>query len=296
MEKLLTQKLTNGEFLSENADIAPVNWESVSAPFSTTEVVNVNSQDWVISETQLDSRTEHQTYRTATGQVVHWKAADGMFEPFYESVAYELGSSAGVSFPFTSPAFFTGSGGVIVLGVVSLVLFTTTLAALPEEAREVFFLRCNKTTFVGESVLAVWWRNFDWSNKFDSVAVGFMGENTNKLYYYVFDHSHIYRDPSGERNIENLQSYSISGNFWQRKYLKFNFFDCVPFIEKIEKIPEEFIREVFTKWAEKIGNIDKPNMDKYLSKASEFSEFLIQSKNTLRRELELFFQGVSFAS
>ena len=296
MEKLLTQSLISDEFFSENIGVTPVEWQSIDSPFCVTEVVDINSQNWATSETQLDSRPTHHTYKTASGRDVHWKAADDIFEPFYEGVAYELGISAGASFPYTAPAYIVSSDGSLVLGVVSFALFSTTIADLSDYGKQILFTNVNKTMFIGESVLAVWWRNFDWSNKFDSVAIGCQNGSKNKLSYYPFDHSHIYRGPSGKMDLIELEKYNISYNFWQRKYVNFGFAECEPFVEKIENMSDEKIKTSCVGWATKIGNVDISNKDNYFKMASEFAGFLLRSKKLLRRELELFFQGVNFAS
>lgn len=300
MEKLIVESLTSNEFISENIGVTPVEWQSIDSPFCVTEVVDVNSQGWMDNETQLDSRTSHHTYKTVEGQVIHWKTADGFYEPLYEGVAYELGICASLSLPFTAPAYLTNPDGSVTFGTVSFVLFSTTLSTifsnLSDDFKVVFFSKVNKTLFIGESVLAVWLRNYDWSNKFDSVAIGCINGDTSKLYYYTFDHSHIYKGPSGtDRDLVALNDYNIFQNYWQKKYLNFSFADCMPFIEKIESIADEKIREVCSKWATKIGSVDIANNKKYVEMASEFAEFLTQSKKGLRRELGLFFQGVSYA-
>lgn len=159
-----------------------------------------------------------------------------------------------------------------------------------------FLANCNTTALIGESVLTAWWRGSDWSNKFDSVAIGTLTTIPNAFFYYVFDRSHIYIGPNGDLRKEDLQTYSLEANFWSRHYIYFGFQECLKFIEKIENLANEVINELCIGWATRLGQVDKVNSGKYLECALGFASTLNNNKRILRRELDLFFQGARLTS
>lgn len=286
---------SNCESSLEDIEITPLNWSQNPSPFSTAEAINVPRQGWTLSSAQLDphKRGDHSDYQTQSGDIVHWKQEDGPYEPLYECIAYGLGCQVGVSSPPITAAFATTTEGVIILGTVSFALFTATLFNSTEEKRIQFFKNCDKSSFICESVLAVWWRNYDWADKFDSIAIGKLPESPNKYYYYVFDRSHIFRGPKRERPDEIIDNVDITRCLWHHpEYFELNFSKCSPFIEKIENIPNRLIKKTCFSQADKLSTIDVKNSTLYQVMAEELSSFLVRGKLTLRGELENYFSSL----
>lgn len=296
MERIKQQSLTKNELLSSANQIKAFDWKLVEySSFSTSEVVNLSDDRWAVSEVKTASlRDGHMDYFSVTdGCLAHFKTPDNKFEALYEPVAYELGCNVSNCAP-TTLAVTTDSNGMIVFGVLSLVCFPMTLTAynLSEPELLEILKRFNPDMLIAESVLTVWWRNHDWGEKLDSIAVGKMDD---QYYYYPFDRSHVYRGPNGDISEYEVEIFNIAKNMWNRRHLDLTFKQCLPYIEKIENISDSEIERVIKKWTAKLCYVDTANAQDYLSLSNKFSAFLIEGKKTIRKELENFFITVDWA-
>lgn len=285
------------ELFYEPSDIGVVQWEENQTPFDTSEFVNIEATGWTKSTVQLDSRQGHKTFDTDGGQMVHFKEPDGYWEPLFEPIGYDLEKAVGLSVAPTTACYTITSTGVCTIGTVSFVLFKSTLGSLGLDDNQValFFENADLSTIVGKSVTSVWFRDYDWGEKLDHIAIGRTESSSPQVSYYVFDHSHMYKGPSARFGDEHLLRFDISRCFWPRKFVDLTFDRCLPYIERIENITDNYITRLCTGWAVKLGEIDESREKLYIKAGRSLSSWLIKERDNLRRELEIFFSGARYS-
>ncbi|MBI3984401.1 MAG: hypothetical protein HY344_00450 [Candidatus Levybacteria bacterium] len=267
---------------------------SIDSPFVSAEVVDLSKKNWQKSDFQLAKwhvhAEDHVTYQSNKG-LVHFKSRnqDGIYEVLYEPVAYELGKKyLGLDYPATTASYFFNNN-TLIIGTLSHAFFTQTLHTASSVFQSVFFKRLDPYSFLGETVAAIWYRNWDWlGEKYDSVI---FGQNlSGSSAYYIIDRTHIFKGPRGDISQDQLKNYEINNVWWWNKNnSKIKLENCLPFVKKIERIPDEVIKAICLKWADKIGEIDNINKNRYLRMAEDLASYLIGNKWLVRQELSAYF-------